>query len=51
MQHDAHTPLPGFAEATGRDLCTCIREGHGQCVCKLALRADLPGATVCALVP
>ena len=31
--------------------CTCIREGHGECECKLAVRAGLPGATVCALVP
>jgi hypothetical protein len=32
-------------------LCTCIREEYGQCVCKLTVRAGLPGATVCALVP
>ena len=31
--------------------CTCIREGHGGCECKLAVRAGLPGATLCALVP
>ncbi|MFL5333039.1 MAG: hypothetical protein ACJ8H8_07615, partial [Geminicoccaceae bacterium] len=32
-------------------LGTCIREGRGQCEYRLAVRAGLPGATNCALVP
>src|SRR3954451_23031571 len=33
------------------DPCTCIRDGHDQGVCKLTVRAGLPGATIRALVP
>ena len=30
--------------------CTCIQTRRGQCLCKLSVRASLPGATICALV-
>jgi hypothetical protein len=31
--------------------CPCTKAAHGQLQCKLAVRANLPGATIYALVP
>jgi hypothetical protein len=47
----ASTTATAAAPRPSADLCTCIREWHGGCECKLAVRAGLPGATLCALVP